>query len=78
MKIQYDLEHVYDEQIAPLMAQIITICETHGLPMIATFAYKRDGDENDFCTSSIDSLNRAPVDMRLAVGFLIRQGVTSE
>ena len=76
--MQYDLEIVYDEQIAPLMAQIIEICEAHGLPMVATFAYKRDGDhEVDFCTSSIDSQNRAPIDMRMMVSFMIRRGVTS-
>lgn len=36
----YDLEHVYDEQISPLMKQIIDICKAHRLPMIASFAFK--------------------------------------
>lgn len=74
--MKYDLEAIYDEQISPLMAQIIDICDRHGLPMMATFAYKRDGEESDFCTSSVDSQNRAPQDLRLMLSFMIRQGVT--
>lgn len=34
-----DLEKVYDEEIAPLMTQIINICNKHELPMIAEFEY---------------------------------------
>lgn len=31
-------EQVYDEQIYPLMAQIIEICEKHGIAFIADFS----------------------------------------
>lgn len=33
-----DKEKVYDEQIAPLMAKIIEICKTEGIPMFADFS----------------------------------------
>lgn len=52
----WDLEAVYDEQISPLMAQIIAICKEHGMPMVASFAYAAQGDgEFDLCTTYINS-----------------------
>jgi hypothetical protein len=36
---EFDLEKVYDEQISPLMAQIIEICQQHKIPMVASFQY---------------------------------------
>lgn len=42
-------ERVYDEQIAPLMAQIIKICKKEQIPMFADFQYS----DKDFCTTCI-------------------------
>jgi hypothetical protein len=54
--MKYDLEQVYDEQIAPLMAQIIATCKDYGLPMVASFAYRCDENgEHDLCTSFVES-----------------------
>lgn len=44
-----DNEVVYDEQIHPLMAQIIAICKEHGIPMLASFVYA----PGEFCTTHI-------------------------
>ncbi|EJQ59764.1 hypothetical protein BW899_24220 [Bacillus mycoides] len=33
----YDKEEVYDEEIAPLMQQILEICKREELPMVAQF-----------------------------------------
>lgn len=41
----YDLEHVYDEQISPLMKQIIEICKANKLPMIASFAFQNSEEK---------------------------------
>lgn len=30
-------EQIYDEQVNPLMQQIIAICKEHGIPMMASF-----------------------------------------
>lgn len=38
-----DLEHIYDSEVAPRMAEIIEICQAHGLPMHATFQYGEGG-----------------------------------
>ena len=55
MKPDFDLEHVYDEQIAPLMSKIIDICKDNNLPMFATFLYAHDGEEEggQLCTTSL-------------------------
>lgn len=42
-------ERVYDEQIAPLMDQIIAICKEHKLPVFAAFQYVEDG----MCTTAL-------------------------
>lgn len=49
----WDLEQVYDEKIAPLMTQIIAICKEHRIPVVASFAYARNADEDDtaLCTT---------------------------
>jgi len=43
-----DKEAIYDEQIAPLMTQLLEICHREGVPMFASFQYSEDG----FCTSA--------------------------
>jgi hypothetical protein len=49
-----DSESVYDEQIAPLMTQIIAICREHRIPMLASFHIGAEDDGIDFmCTTAI-------------------------
>lgn len=38
----WDKEAVYDEQISPLMQQVIAICKEHGIPVVASFEYAND------------------------------------
>jgi len=40
-------EAVYDEQINPLMAQIIAICKEHDIPLVADFQLDDDRDACD-------------------------------
>lgn len=54
----FELEAVYDAEIAPLMTQIIAICTRVGMPMLATFVYAKgrhddDPDGHEACTSCI-------------------------
>lgn len=42
---KYDAESVYDEQIQPLMAEIIEICKQHEIPMLATFQLNNEGSD---------------------------------
>jgi hypothetical protein len=49
----FDLEKVYDEQVAPLMAQVIQICRDNELPFVADFLYKNDEEDGEqYCTST--------------------------
>lgn len=51
----YDLEAVYDAEIAPLMAQILAVCKRERMPMIASFAYAVvDDEDRSFCTSHMN------------------------
>lgn len=38
----FDLESVYDDQIRPLMEEIIAIVKQHKMPMLASFLYGRN------------------------------------
>ena len=51
----FDLEQVYDEKIAPLMAQIIEICKEHKMPFGAQFIYANSEDEGEqVCSTFMD------------------------
>ena len=58
MKV-FDKEDVYDNEIAPLMKQIIEICKREELPMVAQFYLKQQHPDADvengamFCTTTI-------------------------
>lgn len=56
-----DKEQVYDEQIAPLMTQIIEICRAHKIKMHASF--ELDGDM--MCTTNLNHGEPSPVPLRL-------------
>ena len=45
-------EQVYDDKIAPLMQQIIDICQKHNIGMIADFEIPNDEDQDLCCTTS--------------------------
>jgi hypothetical protein len=47
---EWDVEATYDEQISPLMLQIIAICKEHRIPMAATFVLN---DEGMRCTTTL-------------------------
>lgn len=47
-------EAIYDEQIAPLMTQIIAICNEHRIPMVAQFVYGNTEEGGALlCTTSL-------------------------
>lgn len=41
-------EQAYDEQISPLMAQIVELCRKHGIAMLASFAIPSE-DGSSMC-----------------------------
>ena len=50
----WDKEAIYDEKISPLMAQIIALCNQHGIPVVARFQIC-DTEESGpgYCTTVI-------------------------
>ena len=49
-------EAIYDEQISPLMEQILTICKDNKIAMLADFALGKDPEADDAelkCTSGL-------------------------
>lgn len=56
----FDAEKIYDEELSPLMEQVIAICKKNQIPFIASFNFanrKRDG-KPVFCTSVLNPNGR--------------------
>ena len=53
-------EDVYDNEISPLMSQIIAICKEHDIPLVAQFQYCNTPDEGPgYVTTAIVKEPRA-------------------
>ena len=46
-------EQIYDEKIAPLMTQIIAICQEHRIAMLATYAIPTEEAPDLACTTHL-------------------------
>jgi hypothetical protein len=67
-------EQIYDSQINPLMEQIIEICKSNKIAMLATFAIPTPEDADLCCTSQTpDETGKLPRHMAEA-SSLIRNG----
>jgi hypothetical protein len=66
-------EQIYDEQINPLLQQIINICQKHGIAMIADFAIPTEENKGLHVMTALgDETGRPPLPQLLA--FRIIQG----
>ncbi len=51
----FNKEDIYDNEISPLMQKIISICNEHEIPMIASFTYENCQDRGPGrCTTFIN------------------------
>lgn len=69
-------EQVYDEQVNPLMAEVISICKEHEIAFLASFAlgFDPDGDDPDnqiLCTSTGLDKQREPPEVFLKMVDMI-------
>jgi hypothetical protein len=66
--MEWNKEDIYDEKIAPLMAEILKICKENELPIVCTIQYGCDEEDRAlFCTSTICNQSHADKKMlRLA------------
>ncbi|MGU7854960.1 hypothetical protein ACV22X_19705 [Burkholderia orbicola] len=46
-------EHVYDDLISPLMAQLLSVCKDHKIAILASFSIPTDEDPELACTSAL-------------------------
>lgn len=61
-------ENVYDEQINPLMAQIIAICKQHKISLIADFGL----DDDLHCTSALLTEEYSPSDEQIRAWQILK------
>lgn len=67
-------ETVYDTQIAPLMSQIIAVCQEHDIAMLADFDLSSDDDPGLRCsTALLDAKYSPPKDFVEAARVLMEQ-----
>lgn len=53
----FNKEDIYDNEISPLMRQIIGICKEHGIPMVASFTYENCEERGPGrCTTNINDI----------------------
>ena len=72
-----DKEQAYDEKIRPLMSQIISICQEHGIAMVSCFAIPVEDDAGLRCTTCLaDENDEMPGDIAIAISVLMRDVVS--
>lgn len=50
----FDKESIYDNELSPLVAQIIEICKRENMPLLLSVNYRvEDESEDSFCTSFV-------------------------
>lgn len=60
MTEHWDKESVYDNEISPLMTQIIAICKKHEMPIVCSVQYcDTEEDGPGFCTTTITNFAHA-------------------
>lgn len=47
-------EEILDEQITPLMEQVLEICREHGIPIYAVFQYAEDDERLHLAVSALN------------------------
>lgn len=67
-------EQIYDEQISPLMAQIIEICKEHKIAHLACFAIPNDDDPDLRCSTAQLTADFEPPDEFLQAWKHLRPG----
>lgn len=64
-------EDIYDEEIAPLMSEIIKICEASKMAMVASFDISSTDDQHHRCTTALlQEEHNPPHSMLVALNIL--------
>jgi hypothetical protein len=67
-----DREAVYDNQVFPLMGEIIDLCKEHDIPLLASFQYddRSDPEDSSACTTFDRKADCAPC-MKIACDLIV-------
>lgn len=65
-------EEIYDEQIAPLMTQIINICKTNKIAMVMQFAIPSPDNDDLLCTTALAAKEYNPPDHMVEATIFLR------
>jgi hypothetical protein len=70
-------EDIYDNEINPLMAKIIAICDAHDIPMVASFQINddrgADGEDALHCSTTLTTNANVSPNLRRAAVEIMRQ-----
>lgn len=69
----FDVDEVYTKEIAPRVLEIFALCEQHKIPMLMTFALKKDDTGTDFCTTYRVFEDRSPMELVEAKSALFKR-----
>ena len=67
-------EEIYDNQISPIMRQILAICQEHKIAVLAEFClgYDEDADDELCCTSALLTEDHEPTERILKAFDLLK------
>ena len=71
----FNKEDIYDEQISPLVQQLIDICQAHEIPMIASFTYENSPERGPGrCTTLLNHFSERLDDANAKAVNIIKRG----
>ena len=53
----FDKEDIYVNEISPLIQQIVSVCQKHGIPMITSFTYGNSEKGTSRCTNLLNNID---------------------
>ena len=72
-----DKQEIYDEKIAPLMAQIIAIAQDHKIAMVASFAIPTEDNPDLFVSTRIKDENEEYPNFLLEMARILDRNSTA-
>ena len=73
----FNEEEVYDNEISPIMKQLIAICNKHKIPMVASFTYENCEEKGiGRCTTLLNGFDGRKDEAHQSASTLIRNNGT--
>lgn len=70
----FNKEDIYDNEISPLIRQLIDLCKKHGMPMLASIAYENCPDKGlGLCITLVNNIPDRPCDTLQKAARVLRE-----